>query len=149
MIIYDKIFFQIIEPFRCLWDNDEMGDQVLDYENKGDFNGLTDFIQKTIEEHLIDHIGNDYLKSINIKTTIFYFIKCCPIERLDSKLAADLISFKDISVFINALDNILQKMINSTGDISIACDEIIENDQPLENTDIFDQYDDWLNYMKE
>ncbi|WP_182418675.1 hypothetical protein [Bartonella sp. HY038] len=148
MIIYEEIFFQIIEPFLGLWDNDEMGDQVLEIENKKGYDGLKEFIQNNIENHLIYRIGNDYLKSNNVKNTIFYYINCYPIEKLDAKLASWLISFTEISVFTTALDNILKKMINLTGNVTIKCESIIENSKSLNEIEIFNYSDAWVDYLK-
>ncbi|UXN03835.1 hypothetical protein [Bartonella sp. HY406] len=147
MIIYEKIFFQIIEPFLCLWDNDEMGDQVMEFENKKDYDGLKEFIQNNIENHLIYLIGDDYLKSNNVKNTIFYYVNCCSTEKLDAKLASYLISFTEISVFTTALDNILKKMINLTGNVTIKCEDIIENSKSLDEIEIFNYSDAWVDYL--
>ncbi|WP_182419855.1 hypothetical protein [Bartonella sp. HY038] len=148
MIIYEYVFDNLLAPFGGLADNDELSDKVEEFERQKNAIGLIDFIEKEMEAALIFDFGEDYLYSKTIKNTYYYYLFCCDRQKTTKIFDSSLITFKNVNLFYQALENIYHKMAAVTGPTIIKCNEMIENDQTGDLLTIFKDRKAWLDYMK-
>jgi len=144
MIIYKCIFDTIIGNFIGMGDDDELEFTVMDYENRGDFQGLRDFNEKKILERLKERSKN-YLNSKNIQATLLYYLKCLDRKQLIYNLERDLIGFEDFDCFFIPLEKIYNQISENIGYLEIECSEFVENDGHFH--DIFKTQEEIIEYL--
>lgn len=146
MIIYKSVFNSIISPFIGVADYDELNSEAWDVWAKNGSFALIDFIEKKIEGYIYRIIGDSYLKCINVKNTLYYYVYCYELDKLVYKLERDLIGFTDFRNFTAALENIYKKMAENTGPVKYQCNDFVENTEYSQ--DLFKEVEAWLAYMK-
>lgn len=146
MIIYENIFFRIISGIIYV-DDDPTWNIIFNLEDNGKEVELINFIQIKIEANLLEEIGPCYIKSNNIKNTIYYYIKCFNYEKLKIHLNGSWTGFKDFKILIKSLENLYNKMAEVTG-ATTNCDEFILNELSGNQLDIFQTKHSYIEYIK-